>query len=541
MPKVQSFLKGAIILSIAGIGVRFMGAGLKVYLAAVMGAEGIGLYQMAYPVYTALLTISTAGVPIAVSKLVAEHIAQEDHRGAFRVFKIAFVILTVFGLCFSLLLYFGADFFARNIAKDPRAYYSLISISPAIFLVSVMSVFRGFFQGQQEMGPTATSQIVEQSTRILAVVFLVYLLLPRGLEFGAAGAAFGAGVGAFFSLICLLIIYLKRVKAFRAKMEEQSVHKEISTSRIFSRIAAFSIPITLGSLVIPIINLIDLWVVPLRLHHIGYPTELATALYGQLTGMANSVIQFPVLITISLAMTLVPAISEAVVLKDQSLVRSRTELANRATLYFAMPATFGLFILAEPTSLALFNDAQAAYPLACLAFAVIFLSLYTTTTGILQGLGQTMAPVIYMLVGAAIKLVLSWFLITVPVLHVSGAALATVFGFLVAAYLNTRKVYQLTGLQFDFRELLLKPFIATAAMSCAVFLVYKLPFVFYASVFEGKMALALLLTAAIMVGIIIYLVTLLLVGALKEADLQAIPRIGDKLLKLSRRFKLIRK
>jgi stage V sporulation protein B len=476
-----------------------------------------------------------------VSKLVAEHIAQEDHRGAFQVFKTAFVILTVFGVCFSLLLYFGADFFTRNIAKDPRAYYSLISISPAIFLVSVMSVFRGFFQGQQEMAPTAYSQIVEQTARILAVIFLVYLLLPRGLEYAAAGAAFGAAAGALFSLFCLLIIYLKRVKAFKEKMEEQSVHKEISTMKIFYRIAAFSIPITLGSLVIPIINLIDLMVVPLRLHHIGYSTEQATALYGQLTGMANSVIQFPVLITISLAMTLVPAISEAMVLKDQSLIRSRTELANRATLYFAMPATFGLFILAEPTSVVLFNNAQAAYPLAYLSFAVIFLSLYTATSGILQGLGQIMEPVKNMLVGAAIKLALSWFLTAIPALHVGGAALSTVLGFLVASYLNTRKVCQLTGLQFDYRELLLKPFIAAVSMSCGVLLVYRLPLVFLASVFEGRMALALLLTAAVILGVIIYLLTLLLIGGLKEADLLAVPRFGEKLLELARRFRLVKK
>jgi stage V sporulation protein B len=208
----QSFLKGALILSAAGLGVRLMGAGLKIFLAAVMGDEGIGLYQMAYPVYTTLLAISTAGIPIAVSKLVAESLAQKDFRGAYRVFKVALAILTILGSVFTLLLLLGANFFASSIAQDPRAYYPLIGISPAIFLVTIMSVFRGFFQGQQEMMPTASSQIVEQAARIVVVIVLVYLLLPRGLEFAAAGAAFGAVAGALFSLLFLLFLFFRSRK-----------------------------------------------------------------------------------------------------------------------------------------------------------------------------------------------------------------------------------------------------------------------------------------------------------------------------------------
>ena len=136
--------KGALILSAAGLFVRFMGAGLRIYLAAVMGDEGIGLDQMAYPIYTLLLAVYTAGVPIAISKLVAENLAHNDYRGAYRVFRMSLILLTFLGVAFSLILFLGADFFVRTIVKDPRAYYPLISISPAIIIVTILSAYRGF-------------------------------------------------------------------------------------------------------------------------------------------------------------------------------------------------------------------------------------------------------------------------------------------------------------------------------------------------------------------------------------------------------------
>jgi len=541
LSKGQSFFKGALILSAAGLGVRLMGAGLKIFLAAVMGDEGIGLYQMAYPVYTTLLAISTAGIPIAVSKLVAEHLAQKDFRGAYRVFKTALFILTILGLSFSLLLFFGADFIIRSITKDPRAYYPLISISPAIFIVTIMSVFRGFFQGQQEMVPTALSQIVEQLGRIVAVVILVYLLLPRGLEFAAAGAAFGAVAGAFFSLLCLLYLFWKTRQTFAGRIKRQVVLKNFSSLEVLYRIAALSVPITLGSLVIPLINLVDLSVVPLRLHQAGFSTEEATALYGQLTGMANSVIQFPVLLTIALAMSLVPAISEAQALKNPSLIRGRTELALRATLFFGMPASLGLFVLAEPTTVVLFDNIQASYPLSILSFAVVFLSLYTATSGILQGLGQTMEPVKNMLLGAVIKFALSWFLTAEPTLHIGGAAFSTVAGFLVAAFFNIRKVCILTGWRFNFQEMLLKPLAAAFFMSWGVLLTHRLLAAFFIPFMSERIAQGLSLMSAIFLGICVYALVLILIGGLKEMDLQAIPRFGSPLLKFVRRFRIVKK
>lgn len=532
----HSFVKGALILTAAGLSVRLLGAGLRIFLAAVMGDEGIGLYQMAYPIYTTLLAVSTAGIPIAVSKLVAENLAQGDYRGGYRVFKTAFLILTLLGAFFSLVLYFGADFFVQNIVKDPRAFYPLVSISPAIFLVTIVSAFRGFFQGQHEMKPTAISQVVEQLGRIAVVVLLVFLLLPLGLEFAAAGATFGAVAGAVFALAVLLIIYIRNRRSFEMQLQRQRVMREFSTGQVLYRIFALSLPITMGSLVIPLTNLVDLSVVPMRLHEAGFSTTEATSLYGQLTGMANSVIQFPIILTIALAMSLVPAISEAQTLQNAVLIRRRTDMALRITHIFSIPAALGLFVLAEPTTLVLFDNAPAAYPLSVLSFGIIFLSLYTSTSGILQGLGHPMEPVKHMLLGALLKFGLSWFLTAIPALHIGGAAFSTVAGFLLASSLNLRRVSYYTGWRYNVKDHLLKPLLAALPMALAVNLLVSITW--FEGLFSVRLAQAASLAAAVVLGMVVYALALFLVKGVYQEDLQSIPRVGPWLVRVARRFKL---
>lgn len=325
------------------------------------------------------------------------------------------------------------------------------------------------------------------------------------------------------------------------KSGRQVVIKDFSFQEVLYRIFALSIPITLGSLVIPLINLLDLSVVPLRLHQAGFSTEEATALYGQLTGMANSVIQFPVLLTIALAMSLVPAISEAQALGSVSLIQSRTELAMRATLFFGIPASLGLFVLAEPTTLVLFDNIQASYPLSILSFAVVFLSLYTATSGILQGLGSTIEPVKNMLLGAVFKFALSWFLTASPALHIGGAAFSTVAGFLIASLLNIRKVCLLTGWRFAFRELAVKPLVAVLFMSWGVFLSYRLLASLFTPLGSERIAGGINLLLAIFVGIVVYTLVLILIGGLKATDLEAVPRYGRPLLNFARRCRFVKK
>jgi len=538
----SKFIRGAAILAVAGIGVRFIGAVMKIWLARNVGEEGIGLYQMSYPIYSTLLAISTAGIPVAVSKLVAENITVEDYRGAMRVFRIALLILTLTGLAISLLLFFGAPLIVRISDSDPRAVYAIMAISPAIFFVTVMSALRGFFQGQQYMLPTAASQVIEQVGRAVVSLLLAVTLLSRGLEYAAAGAAFGTAAGGFLGLLLLLPVYYLRRPAFMARMRAQRKGRLLPAGRIVRSIFSLSIPITFGSLIMPLLTLIDQLIVPGRLKAIGYLYAEATRLYGQLTGMAGSVVYFPNVVTLALSMALVPAISEAVTLRSRELVRSRTSVSVKLTAFFSLPAAVGLYLLATPVIILLFGakHASAGYALAYMSWSVIPLCFYVSTTGILQGLGKTMTPVINMALGGAVKAALAWHLTAVPSLHIGGAALASVIGTAVAAVLNLWAVARATGWRFRPVELLLVPAFAVAAMSAAVSLSYRFFMGCLGPAYSFSLANGVATLAAIALGIIVYGLFLLLTGSLTREELELLPRIGPRLADLAERWKILR-
>jgi stage V sporulation protein B len=524
---------------LAALSVRVVGAVFRIVLAMLITDEGVGLYQMAYPVYSTLLAISTAGIPTAISKLVAENIAHGNYRGAYRIFQTALLILAAFGLIITVVLFRGADYFARVIAMDARAALPLVSISPAIFFVSVMSAYRGFFQGQQQMIPTACSQLAEQLARVAFGLVLVMLLLPQGLEYAAAAASFGAAVGAFCGLCVLVLAWWRQKNEFKRHIRRQAAADKLSFTDIISQIFTLAVPVTLGSLVMPLISIVDLILVPMRLRAAGFDAGRATALYGQLAGMATPIIHIPTIITVSLAISLVPAIAEALALRKINLLQSRSYLAMRLTLLLGIPAAFGLYLLAEPICLLLFNNAEAGQVLAVLALGVIFLTLYQTTAAILQGLGEMMLPVNNLFWGALVKTAVTWMLTALPELHVRGAAVATVLGFGVAALLNVYQVQQLTGMALQPLETIFKPLLAAAVMGAGVVICYG----YAAAVFSpwglGR-ANRLAAICSIAVGVCLYFFCLLICGGIRREDLLLLPRIGPVLTALAERLHILR-
>lgn len=542
MSSHSSFIRGAAILAVAGVGVRFIGAAMKIWLVRIIGDGGIGLYQMAYPIYSTLLAISTAGIPVAISKLVAERVTVADYREALRVFRIALLILTLTGLVITLLLFHTAAVIVRVTDTDPLSVFAIMAIAPAIFFVTVMSAFRGFFQGQQYMFPTAASQVIEQVGRAAISLILALTLLARGIEYAAAGAAFGTAAGGILGLLLLLVIYYRRRPAFMELVRAQRETEPQAAGAIIRRILSLAVPITFGSLIMPLLSLIDQLIVPGRLKAIGLAQEQATALYGQLTGMAGSVVYFPNVVTLALSMSLVPAISEALVLRNRALIRSRSAVSIKLTALFSIPAAVGLYRLAMPVTVLLFglDNSGAGYALAYMSWSVIPLGLYVSTTGILQGMGRTVTPVVNMALGGLLKAVLAWFLTAIPSLHIGGAALGSVFGTGLAAVLNLYAVARCTGWRFRFGELVLLPGISVAAMAAAVSLSYR---------FIGGQALSFLSTGganglatlgAILLGTVVYAVALLLSGSLTREEIYLVPRIGPRLVELAERWRLLK-
>ncbi|HHY37523.1 MAG TPA: polysaccharide biosynthesis protein [Clostridia bacterium] len=511
----RSFIKGTFVLAIAQLISKVLGAVYRIPLYLLIGSEGIGLVQMAYPVYSTVLALSTAGIPVAISKVVAEKLAKGHRAGAYKAFQVSLGILAVTGASFSLALFLSARYVAETVSKDPRAYYPLLAISPAIFFVAVMSAFRGFFQGQQDMVPTAISQVLEQILRVGTMFLLAFLLMDRGVEYAAAGATFGAVTGAIGGLAFLYIVYRRRLDLSRVAV--YAPDGDSSVIGLLKEIIALAIPISLASIVMPIIQLIDMAVVPGRLQAGGASVAQATTMYGQLSGGAIPLINLPTVFTAALATSLVPSISSAFALRNLRLVSHRVALATRLTMIMVLPSAFGLLVLAEPIGGFLFDDPGIGVPLEMLAPGVIFIGLQMTTSGILQGLGRTTVPLKTLSTGAVTKLFFTWFL--TPRLGIRGAALSSVAGFFVASALNYAAVLRYTGRPEDLAGAFLKPLFASAVMS----------FVARASHVRllgltGRGWISV--PGAIVAAVLVYLAVLTVIGGLKPSDLEAIPRVG---------------
>lgn len=517
------FFRGTLILAVAGIVVKVIGSLNWIILSRVLGGEGIGIYQMAFPLYLLALSISSAGVPVAISIITAEKIALRDYRGANRVFNLSFLLLIITGITLSLLLYSGAGWLIEHrIIRDPRAYYSLIALSPAIFFVTLLSSFRGYLQGWQIMTPTAISQIVEQLFRVAAMLVFATLLLPKGLEFAAGGASLGAVVGSVAALVVLIVCYFRLRKETQLKIQTEpaTVCRE-SGANIIRRIAKLALPVSLSSIMLPLVANLDLLVVPLRLEDAGYSVQQATELFGYLTGMAVPLVNLATILTAALATSLVPAVSQAYSLGKRQDVLYRTAGAMRLANIATIPFGVMLWVLAKPVVSAIYHAPGAADATQVLAVGVFLLGIHQVTTGVLQGLGRTVIPVINMGAAALVKVALNWTLTAIPTLGIQGAAWATLADIGIAAALNLYFVHRYTGFFLSGGDLL-KNSGAAAVMGAAMYFGYS-PLL---SVMGSELP-AIILTS--LYGGLAYGAIMLISGGINRRDIERIPFIGDML------------
>lgn len=552
----RSLVKGAAILAAAGLANRFLGAVSRIALPTLIGDEGVGLYQMAYPVYGVFLVVSTAGIPVAVSKLVAEQTARNNPAGALKILKVATAILFLTGTFFSVVLALAAGPVARYVARDARAALAIVAVSPAVLILSVTSAFRGYFQGLQNMGPSAVSQVSEQIVRVSTMVALAWLLLPRGVEFSAAGANLGAVVGGAAGFVVLLVPYLRlqhvpgswrvtwpqvgavfaefRSARARAKgaREGETDYTE-STLALTRRIFDLSLPVVLAAAIMPLMQVLDIAIVPMRLAAAGFSPEETTRLFGRLTGMAQPLMYFPTLVTAAVAASAVPAISEALARRDRGTLSGRAEEAIRLGFLFALPSAVGLFIFAREFSLMLRWPAEVEVPLRALALGTVFLALQQISSGILQGLGAVTIPVRNLAKGAVAKLVVSFALTGMPAYGIRGAALGTVAAFAVAGLLNVAALVRMLGLSVDVMNTIVKPAAGVVAMAVSARAAYG-------GVYRATGSNTIGSLVAIGVAVAVYGLALLITGVVGRHELEVFPG-GKRITKVLERLKLLRR
>ncbi len=530
--KGESFLKGTVILTIAGFVVKVIGSLNWIFVSRILGGEGIGLYQMAFPIYFFAMTVSQAGVPVAISIITAERVALKDIYGAKRVFHISMAFMLVSGIIFSLLTYFSAGWLIDfQFIRDPRAYKAVVVLAPTVFFVTLLASSRGYLQGWQRMTPTAVSQIVEQIFRVITMILLAYLLLPWGLDYAAAGASLGALAGAVTGLIVLVYYHwrLNRdIERDYGVVEPDPDIPQERTWKIIKRIFQLSLPVSASSLMLPVVSNLDLMIVPQRLEVAGYSVNEATKLFGYLTGMAVPLVNLSCLITASMAMSIVPVISEARALRNKQKIYDTTSMSVRISNIVCFPAFVIVFVLATPISSLIYNAPGAGPAVMISAVSIVLLGLHQVSTAILQGLGHPTIPMVNMILAAAAKVLLNWNLTAIPWLGIMGSAWATAADMGVAAIINLFFIWKFMGYRMEIPQLL-KTIFAAAVMAVSVYYFYA-----WTMAWWGIGAISTF--GAVFFGCAVDLIVMLLIGGMHEDDLRHMPMLGKVLIRIFRKL-----
>ena len=527
------FIKQAAILAIASLLVRLLGFLYRLPLTNMLGDEGNGIYSAGFYLYNFFLVMSSAGLPAAISKIVSEKVALEEYRNVKKTFKISLILSSTVGLIFSIVMFVSARFFC-NIIGSPDSYYTILTLSPTVFIVSVMSVFRGYFQGLGTTVPTALSQVIEQIFNAIFSIYLAYLLVGISLPLGAAGGTMGTGIGALAGLIYILMVFLNRKRYINRKLSKKTHKYRLESNReIAIKIIKTAAPIIAGTAIFSMTNLIDMQMVNSRLTASkAFTDSQVTALYGQLTGKYVTLTTLPVSISTALATAVLPSIASSMIQKDIKTVRKKIDVSLRLTMIISIPAAIGMGVLADEILLLLFpNYSDGGLFLKWGALSIIFLALCRIITGILQGIGKVATPAKNAFIGSIIKIPINYFLISIPSINVIGAIISTTVCYLIASLLNFITLRKVTKIRPDYNGIFFKPTIASIVMGVFCYFSYK--FIFY---FSKSNAISTLVS--IFIAIIVYLVSLAVIGGFKREDLSLLP-MGRRLISILDRYRLI--
>lgn len=509
MPK-NSLIYGAMILFVANLINRILGFIYQYLIMHYVGSEAFGLFYMVFPVYMTALVLTTAGIPLAISKMVSEKISVGHYNEAQKTFRIALLTLFISGLLVSLLLFFNVSFIVDRFFSDQRVLMVFKICIPSVFIVSIASAFRGYFQGIQNMVPSAVSQVCEQLFRVTVGFALSLKLLSKGIEWAASGLAAGMLGGEIIGLGVILIQYFLRRN--KNVFDTRRIHRSNQSSKsIFGSLITLSLPVTGSRLMSTGLSALDAIIIPKQLVIAGFSARSATSLFGQLSGTALTLLTFPSVFTFALATSLVPAISEAIVKKDYKLAQNRCSDAIRYTIILGLPSVIALYFFAEPLT-QIFNSGEVSKVLKVLACGGLFTYLQQTTTGILQGLGKTYLPLIHSITSAVFRIPLLFYLTGMPKWGLVGSAWAYVLGYFCIAVLNISAIRRHIGVVFNFQAFFIQPFSAGLGMLVIIklFTLYTTP----------NLATSLV---SITVGFCVYLLILNLNGGFNTKDLKKIP------------------
>ena len=536
--KKESFMQGVLALMVSQVLIKLLGLIYKLYLTnrPGFGDTGNAIYSAGFQIYALLLTLSSIGVPNAVSKLVSEKTSIGDHRGAHRTFMIAFATFAAIGFIGSLLLFIGAGYIANVWLQIPEAQLTLVALSPSIFFVAIISVIRGFFNGRGSMRATANSQTIEQLAKTLLTVIVVEIVaifstsaIPEvKTTYMAAGANLATTLATAVSFLYLYAYYKVRRRDLGRQIRNSIKCKRKSSKRIMLDILAVSIPMSLSSVLASLNKNIDSMTVVRGLKTF-MTEEAAKAQYGILGGKVDTLTTLPLSFNVAFATALVPAIAAAKASGDMKNGAKRISFSLLVTMIIGLPCTVGLILFAQPILNLLFPNAnQGAFIFQVSASATIFVVLEQTVNGALQGLGKTMIPAVALSIGVATKLLLNLILIPIePSKFIfggtAGAAIGTTVCHIIALSIGFSVLRKNMRLKLEMNKFVIKPFIATTMMGICCYFIY----ITLSSIIAERLATII----AIVFAVILYGLAIIVLKVFTKEEILMIP-YGQKIYKI---------
>ena len=539
--KKQNYLKGAAILAAASIFVKIVGAIYKIPIFNVLDTAGTGVFQVSYSVYTALLTISTAGIPAALSRIVASAAAAGKTSLAKRYFSVSLPAFLIIGLVAMTVMYVFAGTFA-GLMNNTMAAPGIRVLAPAVFFVCIISVYRGYAQGYENMIPTATSQVVEVICKAAFGIAAAMWLAGRNSssEIISAGAIMGTTVGLGLA-VPVLIWHKRRIdRALLATSDEESRLK--SSLRIFGELMRVSIPITISASFFSIMTVIDNSVVLGRLQSALLLSEEAASEQFGLYTYGLTVYNLPPSIVVPVSVSIIPAIAAALARKREGEAGGIMQSSVKLIYLLAMPAGAGLMALARPILSSLFfhqlqtdqSLRTATTAMIILGAASFFVCLQYITTAILQANGHERVALMTFPVGAVIKILIGYFLAGNPKFGVIGSTIGTLVCFIIISALNITFIMIRVKERPKFAAISARPLICTIVMAAVAFFAYKaLHSIGSGIIGTSRIAISLFLAVAIIIAVVVYVILIIVTRAVTKEDMSLVPK-GEKLAKILR-------
>ncbi|NLZ81487.1 MAG: polysaccharide biosynthesis protein, partial [Clostridiales bacterium] len=541
-----NFIVQGTILAGASIIVRIIGLLYRIPLTNILGDEGMGYYSFAFEPYSVMLLLSYYGLPTAVSKLVATRNGEGKYKNSYRVFQAGMMLTFIIGIITASFTFFGADFIAGTLNSQPMSALALKVLGPTLFVLSIMGILRGYFQGMGTMIPTAISQIIEQIVNAIVSIVAALYLFSYGSKvdsvlstesyaeaYGAAGGTFGTLMGAVAGLLFLILVFAAYKSLLRRQIRRDRTRIKESYSDITKLLLITAAPIVLSSVIFNIGTTLDGAIFSNILSKKeGYTSETIASLWGIFTNKYKVLTTLPIAISTALSVAIVPNFSETMASGNKGRLVSKVHYAVRFAMLVAIPSAVGISVLAEPIISLLFTE-YSMIDVNLLRYgtlSVVAYSLSTITNAILQGINQMRLPVIHAIISLLAHLFILVLLIGVFNTGIYGVTAAYILFAVFICILNARSITKHLSYKQEIIRTFLLPTLSSVIMGIGVYAVYTVLHSFTKSNILSTMV-------SVSVGIIIYVVLLLLFKCVQEDDLYSVPK-GDKIVSIARKLHL---